>query len=210
MDRRYLHGRNGVWYTFFMDDQSQAQGQAAPFAADYQRFGKRTFVLMISTQMVPSVILFFAAIFFSVAQLNGIFNKTPFAPWGMDVTLIIWAIFVLTFFITYFVTYLVYDNYLFMLGDEALRIKRGILAKEEIAIPYRQIQDVDVEQSITDRMWGVARVAILTAGREEGKGEDGSDDESEGVFPALEKGLADRLQSELLRRTDIQKVVQTQ
>ena len=56
-----------------------------------------------------------------------------------------------------------------MLDTDALKIKRGILSKEEIAIPYRQIQDVDIEQSISDRMWGVARLAILTAGHEETK-----------------------------------------
>jgi uncharacterized membrane protein YdbT with pleckstrin-like domain len=163
---------------------------------------------MLSEQMMPSVILFLAAIFFSVAQASGTFSKTMFAPWSMDLMLIIWAIFILVFAITYLATYLVYDNYLFMLGDEALRIKRGIIGKEEIAIPYRQIQDVDVEQSISDRIWGIARVVILTAGREEGKSEDGSEDESEGVFPALVKDLADALQSELLRRTDIQKVTE--
>ncbi len=90
-----------------------------------------------------------------------------------------------------------------MLDTDALKIRRGILSKEEIAIPYRQIQDVDVDQSISDRIWGVARLAILTAGQEKtGEG----NDESEGIFPAIDRVLAESLQTELLKRADIEKV----
>ena len=68
-----------------------------------------------------------------------------------------------------------------MLDDDALKIRRGILSKEETAIPYRQIQDVDIEQNISDRIWGVARLAILTAGHEEAK--EGDEDTLKASFP---------------------------
>jgi putative membrane protein len=170
----------------------------------YQKLGKRTLWLMLSEQMVPSVLIFIAAIVLLIAQGNGVFAKTILAPWSMYIVLGTWVLFVLVFVVTFLIAYFTYTNYLFMLDADALKIRRGILAKEEIAIPYRQIQDVDIERSISDRIWGVARLAILTAGHEEAK--EGEEDDSEGVFPAIDNMLAESLQTELLKRADVEKV----
>jgi uncharacterized membrane protein YdbT with pleckstrin-like domain len=172
-------------------------------APAYRKLGKRTLWLMLSAQMVPSVIIFIAAVALLIAQGNGVFSKTPFAAWSSYGVLGAWILFFFVFVITFLITYLSYANYLFMLDDDALKIRRGILSKEETAIPYRQIQDVDIEQSISDRMWGVARLAILTAGHEEPK--EGEGDDSEGVLPAIDRALAESLQTELLHRADIQR-----
>jgi len=161
---------------------------------------------MLSEQMVPTVIIFIAAVLLLIAQASGAFAKTPLASWGFYIVLGAWALFVLAFVITFLVAYLTYANYLFMLDDNALKIRRGILAKEEVAIPYRQIQDVDIEQSVSDRVWGVARLAILTAGREEAK--EGEEDTAEGVLPAVDRALAESLQTELLKRADVEKVTE--
>ena len=142
---------------------------AASSSSGYQKLGKRTLWLMLSEQMVPSVIIFIATVVLFIARENGVFEKTFLANWSPYIVLGAWILFILVFLITFFVAYLTYTNYLFMLDDDALKIRRGILSKEEVAIPYRQIQDVDVEQNISDRMWGVARLAILTAGHEEAK-----------------------------------------
>ena len=71
-------------------------------------------------------------------------------------------------------------------------------------MPYRQIQDVDIEEDITDRILGVCRLVILTAGHED---EPKSEGESEGVLPVIDKTLAEQLQTELLKRANIQKVI---
>jgi uncharacterized membrane protein YdbT with pleckstrin-like domain len=176
-------------------------------SSGYQKLGKRTLWLMLSEQMTPSVIIFIAAVVLLVAQGNGVFSKTFLAPWSFYIVLATWGLFILMFIVTFLIAYLTYANYLFMLDDDALKIRRGILSKEEIAIPYRQIQDVDVERSISDRIWGVARLAILTAGHEEPK--EGEEDDSEGVLPAIDRALAESLQAELLKRADIQRVTTT-
>jgi uncharacterized membrane protein YdbT with pleckstrin-like domain len=172
----------------------------------YRKLGKRTLWMMLSDQMVPSVIIFIAAVLVLIAQANQVFAKTPLAPWSSYLVLGVWILFVLVFVITFLVAYLTYANYLFMLDSDALKIKRGILSKEETAIPYRQIQDVDIEQNISDRIWGVARLAILTAGHEEAK--EGDEDTSEGILPAIDRALAESLQTELLKRADIEKVTE--
>jgi len=51
------------------------------------------------------------------------------------------------------------------------------------------------------------QTVILTAGHEDN--EDKNQPESEGVLPAMDKDLAVELQEELLKRADVQKVIQT-
>jgi uncharacterized membrane protein YdbT with pleckstrin-like domain len=103
------------------------------------------------------------------------------------------------------ISWLIYSNYKFALTDDALRISRGILNKEEVSIPYRQIQDINVMRMLPDRFLGVSRVVIMTAG-EEDKNDHGPV-EAEGVLPVLDKTLAEELVQELSRRADVQRVV---
>ena len=106
---------------------------------------------------------------------------------------------------TLFMVWLTYRNYKYCLGEDSLKIKRGILNKEEVAIPYRQIQDVDIKRDLYFQMMGLSRIIILTAGQED---ETPRDSESEGILPALDKDLAEWFQAELLKRANVQKVVE--
>jgi uncharacterized membrane protein YdbT with pleckstrin-like domain len=114
-------------------------------------------------------------------------------------------LFAVVFVLTFFVAWLIYINYKFMLGEDSLKIKRGILNKEEIAIPYRQIQDVNIERDLGFQMMGLSRIAILTAGNQQEKN---ADEEAEGILPAMDRALAEWLQGELLKRTNVQEVIE--
>ena len=72
--------------------------------------------------------------------------------------------------------------------DDSFKIRRGILSRTENAIPYRQIQDADIERSLFFRMLGLSRLVILTAGHED-EAPKGSD-EAEGIIPAVDQKLA--------------------
>jgi len=133
------------------------------------------------------------------APLNDISRYVAAGAW------IFLLLFVAVFLITFLVAWLIYTNYRFYLGDNSLKIKRGIFEKEELAIPYRQIQDVDIERDLSFQMMGLSRLIILTAGHEDEKPRD---DESEGVLPAMDRKLAEWLQTELLKRANVQKVVE--
>jgi uncharacterized membrane protein YdbT with pleckstrin-like domain len=93
------------------------------------------------------------------------------------------------------------------MAEDSLKIKRGILSKTENAIPYRQIQNVDIERSFMFQMLGLSRLIILTAGHEDENVK--GTDEAEGVIPAVDQKIASWLQTELLKRADVQKVVET-
>jgi len=194
--------KDSICYTKFMESIASS----TPSSPVYQKLGRRTLWLMLSEQMTPSIIIFIAAVLILVVQRYGGFANTFLTRWSLGIVLGVWGLFILVFVITFLIAYLTYTNYLFMLDDDALKIRRGILSKEEIAIPYRQIQDVDIDQSLSDRIWGVARLAILTAGHEEPK--EGEEDDSEGILPAVDRALAESLQKELLKRADVEKVTE--
>ena len=173
----------------------------------YRRLGKKTFWFFVINQiraailfLVIGVVLFFANSQSFIAQIpiSGLSRYISLAGWSSI------GIAIIALFITFLASWLVYRNYLFMLDDDSLKIKSGVITKDEIAIPYRQIQDVDIERSIFYQMIGVSRLVILTAGHDDAKQED----EDEGVFPALDKNIAEWLRNELLKRTNIQRVTE--
>ena len=135
----------------------------------YRKLGTRTLWMMLSDQMVPSVIVFVAAVLLSIAQANGVFAKTIIGAWSLYLVFGVWALCVLVFVITFLIAYLTYANFLFMLDNDALKIRRGILSKEETAIPYRQIQDVDIEQDISERIWASLALRSLRPGMKKRK-----------------------------------------
>ena len=75
-----------------------------------------------------------------LAQGSGAFAKTIPATWSSYIVLGTWILFALVFAITSLVAYLTYANYLFVLDDDALKIKRGFLSKDSFGIEMRNIK----------------------------------------------------------------------
>jgi uncharacterized membrane protein YdbT with pleckstrin-like domain len=177
----------------------------------YHTLGRKTFWIFV-LQRIQAAAAFLLVTIVLFATKDLLFWKN--LPLGIgDVTrytnLAAWialGIFAILFLIAIIIAWLIYANYKFLLSDDALKIKRGILSKEEVAIPYRQIQNVDVERDLSFQMFGLSRIVILTAGEEEEKS---GEDESEGILPAIDKDLGEWLQAELLKRANVQKVTET-
>jgi len=153
----------------------------------------------------PAVFLVIAVLFFVLRETSFI-KGLPFANVDSYMTIAAWGalgLCVLCFLFVFLISWIIYENYTFFLGEDALKIKRGVFTREEIAIPYRQIQDVDIEQSISYRAIGVSRLVILTAGHEDEKTEG---DKTEGILPAIDSALAEQLQSQLLTRANVQTI----
>ena len=181
---------------------------AAPSAGQFQRLGRKTLWVFIIDRISTAVVFLVIAIILLAVNENGMLAETPWGDlsnYGVMGALIASSVFIIAFAITLLVSWLIYANYQFALQDDAIKIRRGIFEREEIAIPYRQIQDVDIEQDITDRALGVCRLVVLTAGHEDEKKPEG---ESEGILPVLDRSIAEELQSELLKRANVQKVTE--
>jgi len=181
----------------------------------YQKLGGKTLMIFVLQRIgAPFILLLVSIGLFSVQGENFI-TQVPIANFATYINLIAWAclvLFAIFFLLAFFISWLIYINFKFALGDNSLKIKRGILNKEEVAIPYRQIQDVDIDRDIGFQLMGLSRIVILTAGHEDSTvngDETGGGGDSEGYLPALDKDLAEWLQAELLKRANIQKVVET-
>lgn len=184
-------------------------GQIRVAEDQYHVLGRKTFLISLFERTNGAFAFLLAAAVLLVVSNQKSLVATPlgniagYALMGAEIAA---ALFVIIFAITFFISWLMYRNFKFALGENSLKIKRGILEREEIAIPYRQIQDVDIERSLSFQMMGLSRLMILTAGRED-VGKPGEDD-SEGILPALDKNMAEWLQHELLERANIQKVTE--
>jgi uncharacterized membrane protein YdbT with pleckstrin-like domain len=174
----------------------------------YHMLGPKTFWIFFLQRVHAAFILLLLTIaLFVINQQSFLMtqrfgNLTPYAVLG---TWICALLFVVVLAISLFVAWLIYSRYKFCLSEDSLKIKRGVLNKEEVSIPYRQIQDVDIKRDISFQMMGLSRIVILTAGHEDEKP---GEDDSEGILPALDKDLAEWLQTELLKRANVQKVTE--
>ncbi|AWX33202.1 PH domain-containing protein [Methanosphaera sp. BMS] len=56
--------------------------------------------------------------------------------------------------------YLDWKNTLYTLTDKRIIIKRGLFEKEKISMPYAKVQDIDVSQSVLERMLGAGDIVI--------------------------------------------------
>ncbi|MDG2448706.1 MAG: PH domain-containing protein [Saprospiraceae bacterium] len=96
---------------------------------------------------------------------------------GMGVFSTIWSV-------------IAYFRYYYSLTDTELVIKKGILKKSDINVPYERIQSVNFKQNFLHQMLNVAEVAIDTAGS----------GEKEIQIDALSLENAKKLRSEILKR----------
>ena len=196
-----------------MDNQQnpvqQVQGKSSSDAAGtYEKLGRKSFWIFVFGRIQASVVFLIMAVLFFAFHGASFLNATPLGNIAHYIIIAAWSalgLCILLFLFAFLSSWLIYENYKFSLGEDALKIKRGIFTREEIAIPYRQIQDVDIEQDLSYRMIGVSRLVILTAGHDDEKT---SGDETEGILPAIDSALAERLQSQLLTRANVQTIVE--
>lgn len=180
----------------------------------YQKLGGKTLMIFILARIGAPILLLIVSIGLFSIQGQSFLMQAGIQNLPEYINLAAWACILLAvvfFFIGFLVAWLIYSHYKFALGDNSLKIKRGIFDQEEVAIPYRQIQDVDLDRPLAFRILGVSRIVILTAGHEDSKDSDDGPPgrgQSEGILPVLDRDLAEWMQSELLKRTNVQKVVQ--
>ncbi len=179
----------------------------------YHTLGRKTLAIFIIQRIQAALILLIVGLILLVLEGQLFFSQIPIPNFGQYIGLAAEACFILFgffFIFAFLVAWFIYVNYKYMLSEDSLKIIRGIFNKEEIAIPYRQIQDVDIDRNLSLRMMFASRILILTAGNEDARGT--GDDrhergQSEGYLPALDRDLAEWLRDELLRRANVQKVI---
>ena len=52
----------------------------------------------------------------------------------------------------------------YQLGDDRLRVVRGVLFRSDTVVPFGRVQHIDVDQGPIDRFFGIATLTLHTAG----------------------------------------------
>ncbi len=57
-----------------------------------------------------------------------------------------------------------YNRYMFQVQKDGIEIKRGILWKKDITIPYDRVQNVDIDRGPIEQLIGIYNLNVFTAG----------------------------------------------
>lgn len=119
-------------------------------------------------------------------------------PWPMAIALVVYAIALLI------VSLLIYNNFTFEIDADGLKIEQGIVHRFHVSVPFEQIQNVNIERSITDRLFGLSRVSVETAGQTNGLAQAGSltKSKAEAFLPGLHVKDAENIHDLLIDGAD--------
>ncbi len=107
------------------------------------------------------------------------------------------------FIILFLTANIVYDNYYFELDDVGFQKEHGVIHKQQVSIPYAQIQNVNISRTLIDRMFGLSKIMIETAGSSAITPRDivgGKSTKAEAMLPGVRLGLARQIHDTLLER----------
>lgn len=85
---------------------------------------------------------------------------------------------------------IVYNNFKYEIDHTGIIIDSGVLHKKNVTVPFEQIQNVNIERTIPDRIFGLARISIETSGssnaRPQTVADVGANVKSEGYLPGID------------------------
>lgn len=126
--------------------------------------GAKTFFFLVLQRAVNGIIILLAALV--IIGLKGILlsniiiaNFTSVINWAVISLLSVGLLMLVSSLI---IARLQYSVSTIMVDDVSLHISRGVFGREELAIPYRRIQSVEIKQTFLYRVLGLARVIIAT------------------------------------------------
>ncbi|MDE2037988.1 MAG: PH domain-containing protein [Patescibacteria group bacterium] len=180
-----------------------------------QHLGEKAYLLMVSRRMAPGLVVMLAAAALLAAsgpavgflaglmaaagadQKSAIASLSSYAM-ALDLGLLILGLAICL--IGAVIARWEYRNYSFSFEEFDLKMRRGIVSRRIESVPYRQIQDVDIDRSLLHQALGLSKVTILTAGHEE-SGEKGK---AEVVLDPLDKDAAEEIRALLERKIGVQ------
>jgi len=182
-----------------------------------QRLGRKAYLLLASRQMVPGIIILLiafallaasstiAGVAIGFAKIGGLASTASSASISGGVSYVVMLIFMLglvALVMSLVAARIEYRNYTFTFEEFGLKLKRGLFRLTEVSIPYRQMQDVDVERGFTHQLTGTSRVVINSAGHEEAA----EHNETDIVLDPIDKEVAEDIRAMLQRKIGVQVV----
>jgi len=165
-----------------------------------QRLGRKTFWIFVLSNSKAAFAFLLVTIVLIVSRGYAGSNFTDIFNYSIIVAA---AVFAVSFLLDIGISWLVYINYTFSITENAFKVRKGIFNKKETAIPYRQIQSVDLRQDVVAQIIGVSKLVVLTAGHDDNN----KTGEAEIDFPVIDTEFAKNIQTELLKRSQTEKIV---
>ena len=182
------------------------------------RLGTRSFMVSSLRNVFAAIVMFLVAIFLSamsgifISTGNSLFESYSPSTGGniIDITPYVFMAISLIFFLSFLIfivgliiSWLSYENFTFNFKEFEIRLKKGIINKEEVSIPYHQAANVHVDRNLLYQLFGVSRLVINTDGVD-----DSGSGEEEATFDPIDKRLAEQMQALLQSRIGVQIVEQ--
>ncbi len=95
-------------------------------------------------------------------------------------------------------SYITHISNSYELTDTAIKLRKGWISKNEISIPYKGIETVNIDQSVLFRILGLSRLVVFSSGDDE-KGEN-----ADQIFPIIDNSIAQYLRQILLEKSNVQ------
>jgi len=166
----------------------------------YKPLGQKTLFMLIFKKSYALIFLLALLIFFLVG-LNYVpqdyINIAISAVFGYVTLILVVALAV------FFIGWLQYMRYGIFVNEKDLRVSRGLIAVEEVGIPWRHINDVKIERSLIDQIFGVSDIVITMVDSQEDKS---TQREPTIVLPSVEREVALKIQDSILKRAQVEQI----
>lgn len=180
-----------------------------------QHLGKRTLMLLLSRKTTIALVILVVALVLvalipslslgiaGITSLGGSISQSTVSTISGGLTFLNTLLFlggIIFFLLGLIIGLIQYRNYIFVLDEFSLKMRRGIFSQREISLPYRQIQDIDLVRTVTHRLFGVSRLVMITGGHEE----EADHDPTDTIFDPIDADLAEEVRAFLERRIGVQ------
>lgn len=142
-------------------------------------------------------LVIFVGVFIGSFVLNGIDDSTNRVL--SIVFMILLPLFVLMIIIIEIYARMSYNRWFYEIGQDSIRLERGIIWKRYSNVPYERVQNVDITRGIIARICGFSTLMIQTAGYSAvARGGYGSS--VEGYIPAVSSQEAEKIREYVLKK----------
>jgi uncharacterized membrane protein YdbT with pleckstrin-like domain len=161
------------------------------------------FMLFIASGIVAFLIPSLSRGIAGVAALGGNIDQSQvnhISSVLSSLNLVIFVVSIILFLIGMIVGLLQFRNHYIILDEFSMKMRRGIINHIEVSIPYRQIQDINLDRSLLHRLFGVSRLIMITAGHED----KADKEEADTIFDPIDADFAEEVRDFLDRKIGVQ------
>ncbi len=165
-----------------------------------QRLGRKAYLLMSARKVGTGLIILIIGL--ALLALAGTFKLVIPATIVNDAVIGVFLLAVIAIVMGLITARVEYDKYTFTFEEFGMKLRRGRMRIVEVTIPYRQMQDINIERGILHQMSSTSKVIISTASNEA----DEKKNETDIVLEPVAKDTAEEIRLMLMRKIGVQVV----